>query len=216
MQNVKHGKVIAMQSTAIGYCPSCGKRLQKIDIIDTNADGYKCENGHFLHSLKQEVYTGQTIGSYLELKSNKESPEDIFREWLSNPRLRNHLNDSLANVLRFIMEAKNGKQIGEGHYHYNFCPTCGEKLQNVPTDDLYVAVLKCANDHTFLSRNGMRSVGISLSTDVFNFDFDEKVFQMNYKSWLEDEHFQQYIPHELKNALRSISLNIGNEPQAKP
>ncbi|MEN6319298.1 MAG: hypothetical protein ABFD82_11155 [Syntrophaceae bacterium] len=196
-----------MKYSSIRYCPSCGKKLEKVDIIDANADGYKCENGHCLHSLKQEVYTAQTMGSYLALKSGKESPEDIFREWLSNPGLRSHLNDNLANVLRFILETRNGKQNAAEPYSYDYCTTCGEKLQDVPSDDLYVAILKCANDHTFLSRGGLRSVGGDRKTGIFSFDYDEKYFQMSYKSWLENKHFQQYVPHELKNALRSISLN---------
>ena len=163
-----------MGTSTLSYCPSCGKKLELIDITDVNATGYKCQSGHYLHLTKHEVLTGDTMGSYLELKSGKESLDDIFREWLSNPKLRNHLNDSLANVLRFIVEKKSGKQIISGHYKYDFCPTCGNSLRDMASDDLYVAFLKCKNDHSFLTRNGMRRVGTGLSSEVLQFDFDRK------------------------------------------
>jgi hypothetical protein len=130
-----------MKSSAIRYCPSCGKHLEKIELADTHADGFKCENGHSLHSMKEEVYTGQTMGSYLDLNSGKQTPDEIIKEWLSNPRLRDHLNDNLAGIMRFILDKINGKQSEEEPERYDYCPICAEKLQDVPNDDGYVKIV---------------------------------------------------------------------------
>jgi predicted RNA-binding Zn-ribbon protein involved in translation (DUF1610 family) len=192
-----------MESSKLKYCPSCGKQLEKVEIVDVHAKGYKCENGHYLHSL-QDVYTGQTMGSYLDLKSDKDAPADILKEWLSNFRLRDHLNDNLANIIRVILDTKDGKQSATEQYRYDYCPTCGDKFQNVPTDDLYVAILKCGHEHTFLSRGGLRSASDPMT--AISFDYDKKYFEMSYESWMEDKNYQEYFPHELKRALQTISL----------
>ena len=102
------------------------------------------------------------------------------------------------------MEKRNGKQISEEPDRYDYCPACGEKLHDVPIDDLYVAILKCKNDHTFLSRGAMRSISSESKTGIFSFDYDEKYFQMSFKSWMEDKRFAEYFPHELRYALQSI------------
>lgn len=193
-----------MQTPIIRYCPSCGEKLDKIKIIDIHAEGFKCANGHFLNLLKDEVYTWQTMGSYLELKSGKEAPEEVLKEWLSNPLLRDHLNDNLAGIIRFILDKRVEKQKAKEPNRHAYCPTCGEKLKDVATDDLYVAILKCKNDHTFVSRGGLRGAGSELKGGILEFDYDEKYFQMSFKSWMEDKHFAEYFPHELRYTLRSF------------
>ena len=192
-----------MESSTLKHCPSCGKRLEQIEMVDVHAKGYKCENGHYLHSF-QDVYSAQTMGSYLDLRSGKDIPIDILREWLSNSHLRDHLNDNLANIVRVILDRKSGKQTAKEQYRYDHCPACGDKFQNVPTDDLYVGILKCGHDHTFLSRGGLRSATDPMT--AISFDYDEKYFEMCYKSWIQDNKYQEYFPHELKRALQAISL----------
>ena len=187
----------------ITFCPSCGKKVDEIEILDVHADGFQCENDHYLHILKSEVYTSQTMGSYLTLTSGKEAPEDILKEWLCNPYLRDHLNDDLAGIIRFILDKHDGKKTVKEPLEYTYCPSCGEVLQDVsPEGEYHEAVLKCGNNHTFLRRGGMRAVG---SRTHFGFDENEQYFVMAYKSWMENKHLYDYFPHEVRQALRSFA-----------
>ncbi|QWV93567.1 hypothetical protein KP004_20810 [Geomonas oryzisoli] len=190
-----------MNSASITFCPSCGESVERAEIFDAHAEGFRCQNGHYLHNLRSGVYTSETMGSYLNLTSGKESPKDILKEWLTNARLRDHLNDNLAGILRFLLDHENGKAETKEPLKYTYCPSCGEKLGDVtPEEELYETVLKCKNSHTFLSRGGMHAPG---SEERFSFDYDERYFRMSYLSWMENKHLANYFPHELRKALNS-------------
>lgn len=186
------------------YCLSCGKKLTSHDIADVNAAGYKCDSGHYLNVLKDNVRTAETGGKYLKLISGKQLREEIIREWLSNSHLRNHLNDSLANVLRYIIEKKGDKKTSIGQRKYDFCPLCGSGLKDEAVDDLYIAFLKCPNGHSFISRHGLRFFDTKPSSETIDFDFTAEEFKRNISAWTKNANFQQYVPDELKTLLHEF------------
>lgn len=197
----------------LSYCPSCGYKLTRRDIADVNAIGYKCENGHCLHLLSHSVLTAETMGRYLSVRSGKTSTEDTIREWLSNPNLRNHLNDSLANVLRYILENKDIKETRHEQYSYDFCPLCSNALKDQAVDDLYIAFLRCPNNHAFISRQGLRFYDTSPTSETIEFDLTSQNFSPNFVSWTSNPHFQQYVPLEIVNVLNEHKAKMMDKAQ---
>lgn len=191
-----------MCPSEIEFCPACGKTVEETEIMDIHAAGFRCHDGHYLRFLKTGVYTSETTGRYLRLTSGKELPEDILKEWLLNPCLRDHLNDNLAGIVRHVLEQQNGKVISKESLKYTYCPSCGEVLQDVtPKEEMYLAVLKCKGNHEFLCRGGM---SVSGSRTSLSFDYDENYFRRSFKAWMEDKHFREYFPHELRRALVAL------------
>jgi predicted RNA-binding Zn-ribbon protein involved in translation (DUF1610 family) len=196
-----------MCPSEIEFCPACGKTVEETEIMDIHAAGFRCHDGHYLHFLKTGVYTSETMGRYLSLTSGKELPEDILKEWLLNPSLRDHLNDNLAGIVRHVLEQQNGKVISTETLKYTYCPSCGEVLQDVtPKEELYLAVLKCKGNHEFSCRGGMSVAG---SRTNLSFDYDENYFRRSFKAWMEDRDFTLRVHSKSANEVVAFCFPSG-------
>ncbi len=187
------------------YCPSCGKLLSLFETFDSNAADYVCVNKHRLYILKKGILTIETMGEYLNLKSGMNSTEDTLKEWLQNPALRDHLNDSLASLILHVLENHENEDANvAGYYEYNCCPICASPLKKTESDDIYISSCECDNNHEFSKRNGIWKKGTRPETEPLQFRIPKERFSSLLDSWRTNEHLKDFVPYELRDILNHV------------
>jgi hypothetical protein len=169
------------------FCPHCKSPLNKYEIIDPYAVGFKCVNNHRFHvEIRQNEFYEKN------LKVNKDNELEIAKEWLTNEDYRKNIHSQIAEILRKYIELKDlNNQIGDQNILDNSCPVCSFSLQEFKQDDVWVVGLKCANEHIFYSRNGLTYKNSTLKPDI-----SEVTFYILIDNYLDEEQ-TEHLPDQI-------------------
>jgi hypothetical protein len=195
--------------SAFQFCPACRSQLSIRNTFDIYIIGWQCQNHHHFHSEKRKVFTAQTGGKYNQLRSKKSECKEILMDWLSDPNLREHLNNDLAENVRLYLEKKEGVKFVDHTNYYPYCPICGEALSSKKEYEEH-HVQACKNGHKFNYRSGLTTIG-----DRFNImvDKDSLIYARDFKSWFSKDTFLEYVPNQFIETLQNEAdfLNLVNE-----
>lgn len=140
------------------HCSACGASLKPRLVCDILVYGAECADGHKFFVPLQTVKPPNHEGKFLSLRSDKVDRDEIAKDWLTNPALRPHLNNSVAETLRIFLEIKAGTHNEDKQheaYHTlrinKFCPKCGELARSVGGDG-YMVDHRCGGGHQFSER----------------------------------------------------------------
>lgn len=145
---------------AFEYCPACRAVLKPRATNDILIQGLICTEGHSYHAPLKTVKMRFHEGEYLNLSSKKKDRDKVAQDWLTDPNLRTHLNDSVAEVLRILLEIKAHKYRSDKQREAakmsitKYCPKCGKDVKLVGGDG-YSEGYKCVDGHEFGTR-GLR------------------------------------------------------------
>ena len=169
------------------FCLDCANPLGEIPCEDPLAICVACKSDHRFFVMPKGIpFTmDQQKQQERELRNlkipalNEESIESIAAFWLSEIKLREYLNPTLAEMLRAILDKIRHKRKVLKRIELNWCPGCGSKLSEFQVDG-WLRGLKCENGHSFHFRGERLSIG---REPVFNLEFEDSVLKDGIKKW---------------------------------
>ncbi len=195
------------------YCPTCKEILNETQKIDCNIIEYICSNKHSFYTERDQILTYFTMGEYRKLESTQKMKYEIFLDWLLNNKLRQHLNNALAEVIRILIKINNNNYDLSSNCiiqssPYAFCPECSTVLQSVVSEDSYVSTLKCENNHKWFYRDGIWKDAMKYNLKK---EMEKSFFLQCLKSWCSDPGYKEYVPFQLEELLHQEYLTFKNK-----
>ncbi|HVS93702.1 MAG TPA: hypothetical protein VHE59_16805 [Mucilaginibacter sp.] len=179
------------------FCPCCMSDLMEHELLDIYMQGLRCSSDHYFH-----VDIDYAKSNDINVKSEKEYPLDIAKDWLTDKNLRNNLQNQLADILRKYITIKSSPDLTEQpNETFRYCPICANELTKFKQDDVWVEGLKCKNEHVFYSRNGLNYNGTQLTPDI-----SEQNFKSLLDSYVQDQDI--HVPGQILKLLNDIKQEI--------
>ena len=190
-------KLRATQSKSeFKFCPYCKLDLNEYELIDPYMIGFACKNHHRFHI--EIIRDGQFTDK--SLQSDKTSPLEIAKDWLTDKNLRKQVQNQLAEILRKYIDIQTSiSNEEEKNQSFMYCPICTFDLKEFEQDDVWVVGLKCSNNHILYSRNGLSYDGAWLKTDI-----SKDTFSFLIKSYLEEAR-SEHLPEQIAKLLTEIN-----------
>jgi hypothetical protein len=184
------------------YCPTCAAPFREHVLLDPNLQGFVCDNGDLFHKTLVEQ-PGVLPEANTVQPPHMTNDMDILRFWLTQPLARSRLPNQLAIICRRIVEiVEHNHRVAWVRRPFVFCPLCSSELAHVPSDDVYMELLRCTTGHEFWERGQTAwypdgGVKTSLSAELP----DEFMPQM-IKSYVSDEwYIQPWVHPQVRGVL---------------
>lgn len=193
------------------HCPTCKARLSEREVSDILIVGLSCANNHRFFVPLESVNRNAEGGQFLHLQSHHTDRDGIAKDWLTNASLRRHLNNSVAESLRILLEIRDGIYDRDRQNEAaksgikKFCPKCGETVKTVGGDG-YSVDCQCVNQHRF-SERGYRLMFLSderLADGSYLelcLDFDYGNLWGCVRSFTADRQEEKYIAPQVREIL---------------
>lgn len=152
-----------------------------------------CESGHKLNISHYEPYKHYKV-KRKDMTTGKTVKPEIIYEWLSNKKYRQYLTNQFCEFLRATYEHEKGEILNTVVHDSNFCPICSLELNKFDVDDMWIVGLKCNNNHTWYSRNGIR---LGNSKESIRLDITENCMNELKDIYLKNNKYYKDLPTEL-------------------
>ena len=185
----------------VKYCSYCSGKLNSRGLLDIFVEGYVCEEGHKSHVIIKNVGQNSAANNNQFRMCGHTKPLDIIIAWLTKENMREYLHDQFGEFLMAHLDLLNGEKLNTIPLMYSWCPICGEKLQELPTDDLYVATLRCINGHIWNCRGALWQKELY---PIYHIDITYEEYLRFYNFYMLDKRFEKHFAQELKKAVKKL------------
>ncbi len=200
-------------------CPACSEALEAIPSADPFAAVVACARDHRFHVLPEgpEAYLSAQAGSFGITVDDGASDRQIIEYWLADPDARRLLNVQLAEILRSIGDARNGRSVAD-RPRFSSCPYCATALEQFDQPDIWVLGLRCEKGHEFAQRGGRLWASGQGSTERLELRAELSSSELRdlTAGWLEgDRHMDAQLHPSVERVLRRF-LTDSEPPSADP
>jgi hypothetical protein len=191
------------------YCPICGTRLSRCPCTDSLADCFSCLSDHrFFVFNHPTLARASACAARLVLPDlSGLSLEEICSFWLSDARARLHLNDQLAELLRFFVENRHNP----ARFQATHCPACATPLTPYEQPDIWVKGLRCAQGHTWGERGSQLGGIVGGMQITLHAEPSDQVVAELSRGWLRpDPHLEPQLHGSVRLVLQALGQRFGS------
>jgi len=188
------------------FCPTCQAALIEHALLDPTLKGYRCANGDVFYTTLNAQFGGIPTANTITLPPMNDDMQ-ILKFWLTDQRARERLPNQLAILCRRMVDiAEDNHHIAPVRSLFAFCPTCGEPLSRLDSDDVYMRGLRCSNRHELWERGNTVFYTEHGSPAQLSGDLDDDYMRTLIEFYTRDDDLiQPYVHPQLRAVLKRFA-----------